>query len=298
MAVVKESDSGYTVDSGYRAIADGIYFMKECIVSSAIDREGEDGLPEWYDPGEELHTSQNSYLIVSDDTLLFDTWSPASRDEVLDTMEAMLDGRDLDYLALSHFESNHAGNTEAILREYPDATLVVPRRGTHHDLYTLDRWETMSVDDGDVIDLGDQTVEFVEPAFFDQAATTYAFERTTRTLFTVDWFGFQHMASECLSFLDEMEHDLSPDQLDRFTGYALVWLRFADPEKTDAVIDHIKDDIDPSVIAPAHGQIIREDVPKYLDMMKEVIRAIAEEGVDYHIHSHQMSRYEPGGIQS
>jgi len=298
MGTVKEQEVGYTDNPGYREVRDGIYCMKECIVSSALEGADEDELPVWFDSGEELHSSQSAYVIVDESTLLFDTWSPASRDEILETLDAVLDGRDLDYLVVSHMESNHAGNMEVILREHPEATLVAPAQGAEHErkLYRLDSWDTRYVEHGDTIDLGGRSVRFIEPAFLDQARTTYMFEEVTRTLFTVDWFGFQHMGSECLECLDEMKYDLAPDQLDRFNGYALVWLRFADPEKLDGIIDYVKRDLVPETIAPAHGQVIRESVPEYLEMMRGVLRDISEQSTDYHIHSHQLARY--GGAEA
>lgn len=298
MGTVKEKAVGYTENPGYREMRDGIYCMKECIVSSALEGADEDDLPTWYDAGEGLHSSQSAYLVVDDSTLLFDTWSPASRDEVLDELRSVLDGRELDYLVVSHMESNHAGNMELILREYPDATLVAPAQGAEHErqLYRLNDRDTRYVEHGDRIDLGGRTVRFLEPAFLDQARTTYMFEETTRTLFTVDWFGFQHMGSECLACLDEMKYDLAPDQLDRFNGYAFVWLRFADPEKIDRIIDHVRDEIAPETIAPAHGQVIRESVPEYLEMMRSVLKDISDQSTDYHVHSHQLARY--GGAEA
>lgn len=298
MGTVKEQEVGYTENPGHREIRDGIHCMKECIVSTALEDADEDQLPAWFDSGEELHSSQSAYVIMGDQTLLFDTWSPASRDEIVDTLDEVLDGRDLDYLVVSHMESNHAGNMEIILREHPEATLVAPKQGADHErmLYRLDSWDTHYVEHGDTIDLGGRRVRFVEPAFLDQARTTYMFEEVTRTLFTVDWFGFQHMGSECLECLDEMTYDLAPDQLDRFNGYALVWLRFADPDKLDGIIDYVKNDLAPETIAPAHGQVIRESVPKYLEMMRGVLRDISEQSTDYHIHSHQLARY--GGAEA
>lgn len=298
MGTVKEKAAGYTANPGYREVRDDIYCMKECIVSSALEGTEEDELPAWYDSGESLHSSQSSYVITADSTLMFDTWSPASKDVVLETLAEILDGRSLDYLVVSHMESNHAGNMEIILDEYPEATLVAPEQGAKHEreLYRLDSWDTQYVDHGDRIDLGGRAVRFIEPAFLDQARTTYMFEETTETLFTVDWFGFQHMGSECLKCLDEMKYDLAPDQLDRFNGYALVWMRFADPDKIDQIIDYAKNDLAPETIAPAHGQVIRESVPERLEMMRGVLKNISKQTTDYHIHSHQLTRY--GGAEA
>lgn len=298
MGTVKEQEVGYTDNPGYREFREGIYCMKECIVSSALEGADEDELPTWFDSGEELHSSQSAYVIEDESTLLFDTWSPASRDQVLDTLDDLLDGRDLDYLVVSHLESNHAGNLELILREYPDATLVAPAQGAEHErkLYRLDSWDTKYVEHGDTIDLGEKTVEFVEPAFLDQARTTYMLEWMTETLFTVDWFGFQHMGSECLKCLDETKYDLAPDQLDRFNGYAFVWVRFADAGKIDELVDYVKHDVSPENIAPAHGQVVRENVPEHLELMRQVLKDISDQSTDYHIHSHQLARY--GGSEA
>lgn len=293
MDTVTETVANFTSNAGYREFQDGVFCMKECIVSSAFAEEDDAALPSWYDPGEELHTSQNAFVFLDDETLLFDTWSPASRDSILETLDDVLAGRDLDYLVVSHLESNHAGNYELILDEYPDATLVAPEHGAKHEreLYRLDSWGAEYVTGGDTLDLGTHTIEFVNPIFYDQAKTTFMYERTTDMLFTVDWFGFQHMGSECTKFVDEMKYDLTYDQLDRFNGYALVWLRFVDPGKADEIVRYLREDVNPAIIAPAHGQIIREDIPKYLDLMGDVVRDIAEDATDYHIHSHQMSRF-------
>lgn len=290
---ITETNAGYTENPGHREFADGIYCLKECIVSSAFSDLEADDLPAWFDGGETLHSSQSAYLIVGDETLLFDTWSAESNDLIVDELDRVLDGRDLDYLVPSHPESNHAGNTWAILEAHPEATLVAPRRGAQHDLYGYDDG-TMYAEDGDVLDLGEHVVEFHQPVFLDHAITTYLHERVTDTLFSVDWFGFQHMSTECLQCVDEMRYDVRPDQLERFNGYAFVWLRFADPDRTDAAIDRLLATTDPSIIAPAHGQVIREDVPRYMEMMKDVVRDIARTGVDAHVHAHQMNRYGGG----
>lgn len=290
---ITETNAGYTENPGHREFADGIYCLKECIVSSAFSDLDEAELPAWFDGGETLHSSQSAYLIVGEETLLFDTWSAESNDLIVEELDSVLGGRGLDYLVPSHPESNHAGNTWAILEAYPEATLVAPSRGAQHDLYGYDD-ETLYVADGDVLDLGTHVVEFHCPIFLDHAITTYLHERVTDTLFSVDWFGFQHMSGECLQCVDEMKYDVRPDQLERFNGYAFVWLRFADPERTDAAIDRLLATTDPSIVAPAHGQVIREDVPRYMEMMKDVVREIARLGGDTHVHAHQMNRYGDG----
>lgn len=278
---------GTTVNSGYREIADGVYAIRECIIKSPLEDPDEE-VREWYDPGADLHSSQTAYLVTGEENVLFDTMSPAGDEYILDSLEQILGDEPLDALVVSHPEANHAGNTGTLLRTYPDATLMAPARGVQHEAFGLGDGSTL-VEDGDEIDLGGPTVEFVEPLFFDHAMTTWMREKRSDTLFTVDWFGFEHMGRDCLSFNDELTYPLTANQLNRFNGYAFVWHRFVDPDRTDRVIDRLKAD-PPAIIAAAHGEIVRENVPDYLDVMKDVIRDISEMGTDYHVHTHQMVR--------
>lgn len=280
---------GTTIDSGHREIADEIYEIKECIIKSPIDEPREDEMLDWYDAGEPLHSSQTAYLINGDKTLLFDTLSPAGEEYIVSHLQELIDG-ELDYLVISHPEANHAGNTGAILNEYPEATLVAPKRGAQHSLFGLTD-ETTFVSPGDTIDLGTHTAEFCMPLFYDHAMSTWMMEKDTETLFTVDWFGAEHMGGDCLHYADQLENKLTANQLERFTGYAFVWLRFVDPEKTDEAIEYIRHELSPKLIAPAHGQVVRNDVDKQLKKMKEIIRGISEDPSPPRIHTHEMVRY-------
>lgn len=283
-----DMDSGFTTYPGTREIEDSIFKMKECIVSTAFSEVKNDKFLEWYDPSEDLHGCGNAFVIVDEKSVMYDTWSPPGKGKVIKTLEDVLEGRDLDYLALSHFESNHAGNTPTILDSHPETTLLVPAAGRHQELYLEEGWNVEFIEYGDSKSLGEYEVEFLKAPFVDQASTMFMFEAETRTLFTADWFGFQHMGTDCLKFADEMRRDVTLDQIRRFTGHALAWLRFADAERTDRIIEHIKERLNPAMIAPAHGQVIRRDVPKYLDLMKEVIQDISEQSEDYSIHSHHL----------
>lgn len=283
---------GDIVDSGYREISEGIYGIKECIIKSAnIESTDDSILLSWCEKGRELHGSQTAYLIKDNLNLLYDTLSPLSEEIILNNLESILGDEGLDYLVISHPEANHAGNTGAILQEYPEAKLVVPDQGSTHALFGISE-EDMHVKNGDKVELGKHTIEFIEPDFYDHAMTIYMLETNTNTLFTADFLGFEHMGSDCLKIADELDYstegdyNVSKSQLNRFNGKAFVWFRYVDPDKTDQAIDSIINEIDPSSIAPAHGQFIREDALDYLRRMKNVIRDISN-GEDYHIHSHQ-----------
>ena len=284
----EEELGGLFTYEGTREIADGVQFLKECICGPPAYEADVDSL-DWYEEGRAIHVSQNAYFIDDEETLLFDTLTPVGDRVVVERLEELLDGRDLDYLVISHPEANHAGNTWEILEAYPEATLVAPKRGSHHDLFEIDKDEDMLVEEGDTIDLGEHEVEFLEPVFYDHAMTVWMRETTSDTLFTVDFMGFEHMDGECMDFADELESPLTSGRLERFNSYAFVWLRYADEDAIDDAIDRVKDDIDPSIIAPAHGQVIREDADEYLEVMRDAVHNFCDiDPETYHVHTHTM----------
>lgn len=286
---------GLVTYAGNRELADGMYFVKECIRAPAADDPTVESLADWYPTGEELHLSQNAYLICDEETLLFDTLTPVGKEAVVEQVETLLDGRGLDYLVISHPEANHAGNTGAILDAFPEATLVAPEQGSHHDLFGLGD-DDLLVGDGDTIDLGERTVEFLDPLFYDHGMTTWMRETTTETLFTVDFLGFEHVPGECLQFADELETPVTASRLERFNSYAFTWLRYVDTDETDAALDEIIEEIAPSAIAPAHGQVIREDATATLEKMRTAIHAFSRiDPETYHIHTHKMRAGRRGG---
>lgn len=261
---------------GYREFLDGLYWIQECIVRSPTSEQDESDLPSWYDVGHELHGNQNAYLIDGDDSLLFDTLTPASEEHIVETVDRILDGAPLDYLAISHPEANHAGNTVALLERYPDVTVIAPKYGSEHELYHLGN-DIQYVGAGDTLDLGQREVSFHQPQFYDHAMHIWMREETTGTLFTVDWLGYQHIGGDCLRCADELTYPVSDDQLIRFNSFAFPWLAFANTEKTDRAVDAVIDQHDPNHIAPAHGQVILEEPAQYLEQMKRVMEQISEQ---------------------
>lgn len=274
----EETSALTVVDSGVREIADGIFAIRECNEIGPLE-DVSDGMREWFDPGSKLHASQVAYLVRSTEaTLLFDTLSPVGEQIVLDHLDRLVDGS-LDYLVPSHPEANHAGNTGAILDAYPNATVVGSNNGALHDLFGFDS-DSLLVDTGDQIDLGDHVVEFVHPVWYDHPITTFMMELSSGTLFTADWFSNVHMPNDCMHFVDEMTYPVGYHQLERQHGN-LTPMKFGEPEKIGAAVDHVKRAVDPSIIAPAHGNWHRQDVDEALTLMKEILMDISDAGLDY-----------------
>lgn len=257
-----------------RQVTDRFYWIQEHYeLSNDVYEETQ---PDWYELGSQINIFDNAYLIHGEDTLLFDTLSPNSKDDIIEELHSVLGGDGLDYLVISHPENPHAGNTFAILEEYPEATLIGPNYSSRHEVYYLE--DATKVDPGDVIDLGGYEVEFLEPAFPDHPVHIWMYERTTGTLFTVDWLGSIHLDTHRYKFDDEVDGGVSMQQVTDFTSQALFWHNYVDPERLHAVIENLIEVYEPETVAPAHGFVYRDKPIEAMRRMKEVADTIAAEG--------------------
>lgn len=282
----------------HREVTEGFHWTQECIPLGELNDVGFD-TAEWVGDGQEAHNCQNAFLLDGEESLLFDTLTQPNGEAVVDLLDDLLDGERLDYLAISHPEANHAGNTFTILDAYPEATLLVPggRAGhgekseAEHELYHIAdddpvdgedegglQNEVVHVNDGDGIDLGGFEVAFHEPVFADHSLTTWMTERRTNTLFTVDWLGFLHASGDCVCHVDEFDRPVTLEQVFRFHALAFPWLRVADLEAVKRGVAEIEDRFDPDVVAAAHGTVVRDDPTAYFELFVEAAERLAELG--------------------
>ena len=256
-----------------REFGSNIYQIQQCIDKPVMSDALRENPPDWYDTDRLVHVCNNAYLIDGDRTLLYDTVSPGARQQLMDELDAVVGERGLDYVVPSHPEAPHAGNANALLERYPDATLLSSAYGRGEELYYLDRGR--QVEAGETLDLGTHTVEFLEATFPDTAFHIWLKEHTTNTLFTADWMGAPHLDGECLRFADELDSPLSPGQIMEFQARALRWLQYCDAEMVHRAIDDLIETHHPDIVCPAHGTVVRADAITYMEEMKTVVDMIA-----------------------
>jgi len=258
-------------------VAPGIHWVYEGGPDRGAMFDLETRRPDWYDPDQDVLIPQCAYLVEgTDETLLFDTLSPASTDHVIGAISTLVGDRGLDYLVVSHPDVPHAGNASAILDEHLETRLVAPRYGNDHELYRLD--DALHVGEGDSIDLGGRVVEFHEATFLDAPVSVWMSERETGTLFTVDWMGFPHSDNEALTPVDESAGTFDIEQFVEFHSRVLFWYQYVDGEKVAREIDRLVDRHDPGIVAPAHGRVIRADADGHMKLMKDVPGIIERRG--------------------
>jgi flavorubredoxin len=71
-----------------------------------------------------LGMAYNSYVVIDEKTVVFDTVDAAFGEEWLGNVAAALDGRAPDYLVVQHMEPDHSANVALFMERYPNAVVV------------------------------------------------------------------------------------------------------------------------------------------------------------------------------
>ena len=267
-----------------RAITENIFWITHCLgdLAEAYYKEYFDLLPnaDEYAGSRIVDYPFSAFLIRDEKSLLIDTCGPKQKEAMLAAIDHVLGDRSLDYIWISHVELPHAGNAGSIKRIHPEAQIVTMAGGENYQLHGLEN--AMTVAPGDVIELGQHTVEMVDALFVDHGLSQWLFERSTGFLFTADWGHNLHAPAcdECFKFVDEMladqyTIDLMTDDIKVNAWYQFPWLAWTDGDELAAAVDKLFEQYDVQIFAPSHGNIIRQDFPRYIPLLKEGMRRAA-----------------------
>lgn len=134
----------------------------------------------------------NSYLILDEKTALLDGIDETVSERYYENVRAVLAGRDLDYLIVNHVEPDHCSSLNNILREYPNATMLLTQKGEQfmEQFYNLDYKDRVRiVSEGDQLELGKHTLQFIMAPNVHWPEVMMTYDLTNDILFSADAFG-------------------------------------------------------------------------------------------------------------
>jgi len=147
-------------------------------------------------------TSYNAYLVQgSQKVALIDTVDPSMTDVL---MTYLGDVPVIDYVIANHAEQDHSGSISCVLAKYPGAKVVTTPKG--RDILTalllIPEDNFIIVSDGEILSLGDKTLEFIHAPWVHWPETMLTYLREDKILFPCDLFG-SHLATTELYVADE-----------------------------------------------------------------------------------------------
>ncbi|WP_409968163.1 FprA family A-type flavoprotein [Bengtsoniella intestinalis] len=152
--------------------------------------------------------SYNSYLLMDEKTVLFDTADWAVCRQYLENIEYVLGDRSLDYLVVNHMEPDHAASLQQVLIAHPEVQVISTEKAFGYmNQFGYDIGERgITVTEGDTMSFGKHTIAFVLAPMVHWPEAMVSFDLTDGTLFAADAFGSFGALNGAL-FNDEVNFD-------------------------------------------------------------------------------------------
>ncbi|MDY3619452.1 FprA family A-type flavoprotein [Agathobaculum sp.] len=208
--------------------------------------------------------SYNSYLLLDEQTVLFDTVDWSACRQFLENIEHVLDGRPLDFLVINHMEPDHGASIEEVLLRHPETKVISTEKA-----FMLMRQfgfdvtgRMIEVKEGDTFSFGGHTVTFVAAPMVHWPEAMVTFDTANGVLFAADAFG-SFGALDGKLFADEVDFDR--DWIDDARRYYTNIVGKYGPHvqlllgKAAGILDQIK------FICPLHGPVWRKDLGYFID---------------------------------
>ncbi len=196
--------------------------------------------------------SYNSYVLIDEKIAVFDTVDKRKTEEWLKNLAASLNGRQPDYLIVSHVEPDHSASIPAFLKAYPCVTVV----GNEKTFLLIERFygntvkNKFTVKDGEELNLGKHKIAFAFAPMVHWPEVMTSFDKYDGVLFSADAFG-KFGALSC-----------NEDWLDEAMRYYInIVGKYGNPvqgalKKVSAF--NIK------IICPLHGPVLKDNLEYYI----------------------------------
>lgn len=206
--------------------------------------------------------SYNSYVLLDEKTVLFDTVDWSICRQFVENIGAVLKGRKLDYMVINHVEPDHAACIEEIALRYPEAKIICTEKAfmfmNQFGFNISDK--VIKVKEGDTMSFGKHVVAFVSAPMVHWPEAMVTYDTTDGVLFSADAFG-SFKALDGKLFNDEVNFDR--DWIDEARRYYTNIVGKYGPHVQSLLKK--AGTLDIKYICPLHGLVWRNDFGYLLD---------------------------------
>lgn len=202
--------------------------------------------------------SYNAYVLKDEKTVLFDTVDNAIGDQLFENLEAVLEGRTLDYVIVNHMEPDHASTLSEVVRRYPEVKIVCNAKTVAiiKQFFDFDiDSRAVIVKENDTFCTGKHTYTFVMAPMVHWPEVMVTYESSEKILFSADGFGKFGALS-----LTENEEDWACEAR-RY--YFNIVGKYGAPVQT---LLKKASALDIKTICPLHGPVLTDNLGYYLDL--------------------------------
>lgn len=207
-------------------------------------------------------TTYNAYLILSDKPTLIDTVKKEFYGEMMARIQSVIDPKKIQIIISNHSEMDHSGALPQTVNFMNPQEVYVSSMGMKHltEQFHCDL-KLKTVKTGDKIDIGGDTISFVEARMLHWPDSMLSYLEQENILFTNDVFGMHYATSKL--FDDENDERLWLTEAEKY--YANIVLPYSDI--VTRFLGQVKQmGLAPKMIAPDHGFIWRKDPAKIINL--------------------------------
>ena len=209
--------------------------------------------------------SYNSYLLLDEKTVVFDTVDKAVSDRFFENIEHVLNGKAVDYLVVQHMEPDHSATMFRLMEKYPHMHLVcnakilaMAKQFFPNAEYLESR--ALLVKEGDTLCTGKHTLTFVMAPMVHWPEVMVTYDTTDKILFSADAFGVFGALNGAI-FADEVNFER--DHLDEARRYYTnIVGKYG--TQVQALLKKAAG-LDISLLCPLHGFVWRKNIGDFID---------------------------------
>ncbi len=207
--------------------------------------------------------SYNSYLLLDDTTILFDTVDKAVSSIFFQNIEHALNGKNLDFVVVQHMEPDHSATLMELLLRYPDVKIVCNEKilSMISQFFNKDlKNKAFIVKEGSTLNTGNHVLKFLMAPMIHWPEVMMTYDETTGTLFSADAFGTFGALNGAI-FADEV--DFNNDYMSEARRYYCnIVGKYGN--QVQSLLKKVHN-IDLKMICPLHGFVWRRNLEDFFD---------------------------------
>lgn len=199
----------------------------------------------------------NSYVIMDEKIAVMDSVEARFKDEWLNNIEKVLDGKEPDYLVVQHMEPDHSANINSFVEKYPHVQIVSTAKSfvMMKQFFQTDYADKqIVVKEKDTLNLGKHTLTFMMAPMVHWPEVMVSYDDVDKVLFSADAFGK----------FGALDHDEDWACEARRYYFGIVGKYGMQVQallrKADA--------LDIQTICPLHGPVLMENLKYYFNLYK------------------------------
>ena len=227
--------------------------------------------------------SYNSYLISDTKVCLVDTVEVTFFSQFLENIREVIGDRPIDYVVINHMEPDHSGSLALLRKFYPDVRIIGNKKTFQmmQGFYAIGEENAQEVKQGDTLQLGDLTLQFVmtpmvhwpETMMTLCQASAEASEPAPIVLFSGDAFG-------CFGALNggvvDTQINCDTFWLEMVRYYSNIVGKYGTP--VQQALKKLQD-VQVDYVCATHGPVWHDYVQKVVDLYDRLSRYETEPGL-------------------